>query len=131
MKPPHWATRSLRLIAGIVRWTASLSAFLYLCGYAVDVHERKTKEPACQWIAVPSRDAVPYAARYCYLNKETVLLRLYAAGGRQVLAERMFFELDQPNFYWKADALGYSTLSDGGFIALPPTVLDRLRARLP
>ncbi|HSU20790.1 MAG TPA: hypothetical protein VLK60_02760 [Variovorax sp.] len=131
MKPPYWAPRTLWLIAGIARWTALLGAFLYLCGYALDAHERKTKEPACQWIDVPSRNAVPYVARYCYLNKETVLLRLYAAGGRQVLAERMFFELDQPNFYWKADALGYSTLSDGGFISLPPTLLDGLRARLP
>ncbi len=107
------------------------SIFFYLCGYAFDVHERRTKEPACQWMDVPSRDAVPYVARWCKMDKETVLLRLHAANTDQVLAERMFFELDWPNFYWKANAFGYSTLPNGGVIPLPPTPLDRLRARLP
>ena len=74
---------------------------------------------------------MPYVARYCYLTKDTVLLRLYAANADQVLAERMFFHLDRPTFYWEPDEFGYATSPDGGVISLPPTLLDRLRARLP
>jgi len=43
----------------------------------------------------------------------------------------MFFHLDRPTFYWEPDEFGYATSPDGGVISLPPTLLDRLRARLP
>jgi hypothetical protein len=117
-----------------LRWTIWLITFtgvVYVCGYAFDVRTRLTRLERCQWTLVSSPDARPYIARYCLLDKETALLRLYDAKGQRVLAERMFFELDRPNFYWKDDALGYSTPPDGGVISLPPTVLDRLRAKLP
>lgn len=112
-------------------WLTIVIAALYLWGYAFDVHKRTTREPACQWIEVPNRDAMPYAARWCKLTKDTVLLRLYAANADQVLAERMFFHLDRPTFCWEAGEFGYATSPDGGVISLPPTLLDRVRARLP
>lgn len=73
---------------------------------------------------------MPYLARYCYLSKDTVLLRLYGANGEQLLAERMFFELDFLRLYWRSDTLNYDT-ETGGSIPLPPTILDRFRAKLP
>ena len=129
MKPTQ-ATRRLRIFARVGLWIAAFSVFLYLCGYAFDVNKRTTRVQGCRWNLVDDPTAKPYSARWCKLTKDTVLLRLYDTNGL-LLAERMFFELDRPNFYWKDDALGYSTPPDGGVITLPPTVLDRLRAKLP
>jgi hypothetical protein len=121
----------LRIFFRIGLWIAALTVFLYLCGYAFDVHKRTTKVLSCRWNTVPNPTAKPYTARWCKLTKDTVLLRLYAANADQVLAERMFFHLDRPTFYWEAGEFGYATSPDGGVISLPPTLLDRLRARLP
>ena len=79
----------------------------------------------------PRRDALRSALLLSNQSKDTVLLKLYAANAGQVLAERMFFHLDRPTFYWEPDEFGYATSPDGGVISLPPTLLDRLRARLP
>jgi hypothetical protein len=113
-------------------WVAAFAAFVYVGSYLSDAHTRATKAPACEWNAVPSPNNAPYLARFCYLDKETVLLRLYDAEGKALLAERSLFELDRPRFHWESDALGYNDRKyDGGEIALPPTLLERLRAKLP
>ena len=92
---------------------------------------RLARVPNCQWDAVPNPDNAPYSARWCKLAKDTVLLRLYDAKEQHLLAERSFFQMDHPNFYWRADAFGYDTRPDGGLIWLPPSLIDRLRAKLP
>lgn len=48
MTTPPLADRSIGLLACLTRWAVILSVFFYLCGYAFDVHERRTKEPVCQ-----------------------------------------------------------------------------------
>lgn len=118
------------ILARVGCWTAALGLLAYLCGYALDVNKRMTRAPGCQWNVAPNPDAMPYLARYCYLSKDTVLLRLYGANGEQLLAERMFFELDFVRLYWRSDTLNYDT-ETGGSIPLPPTTLDRFRAKLP
>jgi hypothetical protein len=111
-------------------WFTLFIAAIYFCSYAFDVHKRQTRGATCVWKAVPNPDNSPYQARYCYLTKDTGLLRLYDVKGKQLLAERMYFNLDLPRLYWSPDALSYDT-STGESIPLPPTLLDRLRARLP
>jgi hypothetical protein len=94
---------------------------------------RQSADVRRTWLPVESHsqsERVSYQVRFCYLNKETVSLRLYDAGGKQVLAERTYFELDRPLIFWESDALGYD-VSNGQKIALPPTRLDRLRALMP
>lgn len=87
--------------------------------------------PDCVWNVVPSPGDRPYAVRFCYLMKDTAVVRVYDITGRDVLAERMFFELDRARFYWTPEALGYSNERYGGLISIPPTWVDRLRAKLP
>jgi hypothetical protein len=101
-----------------------------LTNYAVDANLRMSAEPGCQWNHISNPNGFPYQVRFCYLNKETVSLRLYDAQGHRLLAERTFFELDRPLIYWESDALGYD-VSNGQKIALPPTYIDRLRALMP
>lgn len=113
-------------------WLAAFAALVYLCSYLSDTRARATKAPGCEWNAVPNPHNAPYLARFCYLDKETVLLRVYDAEGQSLLAERSIFELDRPRFHWELNALGYNDRNyDGGEIALPPTLLERLRAKLP
>lgn len=113
-------------------WIAALVALVYLCNYLVDARLRMTKAPGCKWNTVPNSTKPSYSARFCYLTKDRALLRLDDAAGLHLLAERDFFEMDYPHFYWEADALVYNDRNyDGGEIALPPTLIDRLRANLP
>lgn len=113
-------------------WLAAFAALVFLCRYLSDAHTRATRAPDCRWNAVPNPNNTPYSARFCYLDKETVLLRVYDTKGQALLAERSFFELDRPRFHWESNALGYNDRNyDGGEIALPPTLLERLRVKLP
>lgn len=128
-QPTEWA-RGVRVFFRIFRWAAAFAAFLYLSGYAFDVNKRITRKATCQWIDVSNPDDMPYTARYCHLTKDTGLLQLYDVKGQRLLAERMYSNLDLPRLYWGPDALNYDT-STGESIALPPTLLDKLRAKLP
>lgn len=123
------ATRRLtRWMQILVRCMLSLAALALLfqrCSYAIDARKRATKEPGCQWNEVPNSENAQYSARFCYLDTTTVLLRLYDAEERQLLAERMFFDLDRPIFYWEPNELGYDIVT-GDALQLPPTLLDRL-----
>ena len=126
-----------------VKWLIVFAAVIQLCIYANDVHTRMIKGSTCQWHPVKDRFALPddppppYSARYCYVEKYTILLQLFDADDRHLLAERMYRYLDAGSFFWDTDEQGraksliYDTSDDGGEIAVPPTLLDRLRAKLP
>lgn len=121
----------LKKVAHYVSWFFLGVIFVYACNYVIDARIRSTRVSDCQWDAVPNPDNASYAARWCKLAKDTVLLRLYDPKEQHLLAERSFFQMDHPDFYWRADAFGYDTRPDGGLIWLPPSLIDRLRARLP
>jgi len=126
--------RAPRLWQVLVRcaiWLAALVAFVYLCNYVVDARTRMTRAPSCHWNAVPNPDNAPYSASFCYLNKETVLLRLYDPLGKHLLAERTYFNLDRPFVAFTQDELIFDTYPDDASIALPPSLFERLRAKLP
>ena len=125
--------RLAKLRRQLLRWTcrlAALVALIYLCDYLLDAHMRITKAPSCEWYAVPRPDGDFYSARYCWLSKDTQLLHLYDQGG-QLIAERTYPYSNVPQFIWGADFLQYDTWPEGSFIALPPSLIDRLRAKLP
>jgi hypothetical protein len=127
-------SRLARLHKPLLRWVCwviALFALVYLCNYLMDARMRRQKAPSCEWDITPSPDNLPYSVRFCYLNKETVLLRLYDSTGKQLLAERTYFQLDRPRISWDTDRLWYDTYPDDSFITLPPSFFERLRARLP
>jgi len=126
--------RLLRIGRALLRcayWLAALAAFVCLCNYVIDARMRISRQPACQWQSVPVPDDRPYSARWCKLTKDTVLTRLYDHSGTQLLAERTYPQLGTPFVAWAPDRLWYDTYPDDSFIALPPSLIDRLRASLP
>lgn len=120
---------SIRLVR-FITWIVALSIIVLLLDYSLDVSKRLSREPACKWNIVPNPENLPYVARWCKLTKDTALLQLYAPGEKTLLAERMFIELDAPLLWWTPDKLGYD-VQMGHSIKLPPTLIDRVRARLP
>ena len=111
----------------------SLCIFLIeAADYLLDARLRARTIPQCHWTNdSPLPDPFPYLARWCFLTKDVVMLRLYDEQGKTLLAERMFSYSDFPRIYWKSTKLGYQTLTSDDEIALPPSRLDRWRTRLP
>ncbi|AOJ32920.1 hypothetical protein [Burkholderia metallica] len=77
-----------------------------------------------------------YWARYCYFG-DTIVLRLYDREGERLVAERTYRDGSRipVELHWAKEALMYPQgLEFGetfGEISLPPTLLDRMMARLP
>ncbi|ULX51365.1 hypothetical protein A9P79_05315 [Cupriavidus taiwanensis] len=83
---------------------------------------------------VPTVDAAArYAAEYCYLGGERILLRIYGAERGQVLAHRTFTSTGPVRLSWDGHAVVFDPAAPGrkGRLALPPALHDRLLARLP
>lgn len=112
-------------------WIVVPIALIQLGSYIIDARTRAARAPSCEWRLVPNPNNTSYVARWCKLTKDTVLLRLYDATEQNLLAERAYFQLDRPNLGWAHDYLWYDTHPDDAFIALPPSMLERLRAKLP
>lgn len=85
------------------------------------------KDRSSEW----SVDGV-YAARYCYF-KDTIVLRLYDRRGQRLVAERTYRDTsgDPVRIYWEKSVLLYAEDYDFGRINLPPSLYDRLLAKLP
>jgi hypothetical protein len=146
---PDLAGRGVRVARVLYLWLRRLivaAAFIQLGVYLNDVHTRWSKADTCRWSHVKDRDnepypRPPYVARYCLVERDRTWLQLYDASGRELLAERMYFDLDKGSFFWavKPDNGGVHSLmyqsssSDSGYgaVTIPPTRLDRLLAALP
>lgn len=133
--------RFARLRKPLLRWTcwiAALVALVYLCDYLIDARMRMTKAPGCEWDLVPNPNNLPYdaaySARFCYLVRGTFLVQVHR-GVDELVAERTYLYPDLASVYWESDGLGYVYDDVGrdaaGFIEIPPTLIDRLRAKLP
>ncbi|MBO9647238.1 MAG: hypothetical protein J7605_01910 [Variovorax sp.] len=131
----------MRVVATWAKWLIAIALIIQLGIYANDVHTRMSAIDSCEWYPVKDRferpkPPHPYSGRYCYVAQHTVLLQLFDAEGR-LFAERMYFHLDGGVFVWRTNleervvSLFYDSDSDGGEILVPPTLLDRLRAKLP
>lgn len=130
------AARLGRMFTHWAEWAIVFAAIIQLCIYANDVHTRRTQVPSCKWNQLMNPYSAPYAGRFCHFSNDMVLLQLYDASSQDLLAERMYPYPDSARFFWRLDsqrrpyALGYDTYT-GDAISLPPTLLDRLRAKLP
>lgn len=130
--------RLLKSLLWWARWFAALAVVIYLCNYLIDAHTRTTRAPGCRWNIVPNPNNVPYdtaySPRFCYLARNVFLVQVHHADGTLV-AERTYSYPDIPNFYWEPNGLGFiyddGGRGTGGFIDLPPTLHDRLLAKLP
>ena len=89
-----------------------------------------SEAPSCKWNLVPDTLETLYVARFCYLTRDTVLLRIHDSQGQRLLAERTYLNLGLARFHWTPGELNYDT-STGESISLPPSRLDGWRARLP
>ncbi|MGJ7582040.1 hypothetical protein ACSFA3_17790 [Variovorax sp. RHLX14] len=78
----------------------------------------------------PKPEGSLHSARYCWLKKDIIFLQVLNNSG-EVVAKRTYSYPDIPRFYWEGDGLGYVEDQDGGFITLPPTLIERLRNALP
>ncbi|MBO9647239.1 MAG: hypothetical protein J7605_01915 [Variovorax sp.] len=131
----------MSVVASWAKWLIAIALIIQLGIYANDVHTRMSGIPDCTWYPVKSRfqepkPPHPYSGRYCYIAKDTILLQLFDAEGQQLLVERMYFSLDGANLFWNIDREGHAIsliydTYEGGRIHVPPTLLDRLRAKLP
>lgn len=126
----NYLSKLLRVLIRLFKWVALLSAFVALCIYGIEARERWIKVPYCDWEPVPNEKNKPYSANVCYLTKETILLRVYDSNGGRLLAERSYRN-NGVYARWLPDEILYDTSDDDSSIAIPPTMLDWLRARLP
>jgi len=100
--------------------------------YACDVglrskaHECHTEES--------KKDGGLYNAELCYLTGSsdgyTMRLRLYSSKDGSLLAERTFTDLD-PELVWSREWIGYNINGGDAYVPLPPSWMDRMRAKLP
>jgi hypothetical protein len=75
-----------------------------------------------------------YTAKYAYLSRDRILLRLYRTSDMKLLAERTYSYPEAARLVWGKEVLIYDTSEDadgGGEIKLPPSLYDRLTAHLP
>jgi len=73
-----------------------------------------------------------YIGEICYMTlRDSTLFRLYDISTGQKIAERFFFNAFENRIVWGDDIVYYSNGDDGEYVRLPPTWLDRLRAKLP
>lgn len=118
------------MLRRVILWIAVFGVVIYLIDYSLDVGERLSLEPACRWNLIENPSKEPYVARSCYLTKDTVILRLYDLKEENLLAERVYSEPNVVLVAWTPNELLYRN-SMGDEILLPPTLIDRLRAKLP
>ncbi|MFM0735107.1 hypothetical protein PQQ52_31990 [Paraburkholderia sediminicola] len=73
-----------------------------------------------------------YTARSCYLGSE-IILQLYEGSSERLVAERTYGDHshDPVRLYWKDGALQYEDGDELRTITLPPSIYDRLLAKLP
>ncbi|WP_141754999.1 hypothetical protein [Burkholderia plantarii] len=71
-----------------------------------------------------------YFAEYAYLPRGKILLRLYDAHSKNLLAERLYDYQDRIRLAWTKNSLIYDTSAEGddGEIKLPPGFWDKLEA---
>ncbi|MGF6640667.1 hypothetical protein [Paraburkholderia sp. MM6662-R1] len=64
-----------------------------------------------------------YIARYAYLPRHRIALRLYRATTAELLAERVYRYPERIRLFWTEDYLIYDTSAEGGDgeIELPPS----------
>lgn len=125
----------LRRSTRILRWTLCVAVVLFGIKYFFEVKARirADNHPEEWWSEVSPDRGETYTAKLVFINRTTILLRLYRTGDPTLLAERTYTEAGVA-LGWSDDELIYDTADEsffGGGIQLPPTRLDNLLAKLP
>ena len=118
--------------ARISKWILVTALALAVFNYLADVRLRSSvNSGADRWqTSVSDTQQGAYTAKYIFVTREKILLRLYRTGDPALLAERIYEE-NGVDLKWTENKLIYDTASGDGHIALPPSQFDRLLARLP
>jgi len=104
--------------------------------YAQAAYLRATVSPRECYVTGPSRYG-PYDALVCVTaglaqNADTEgFVRLRSTVDGTVLAEREFYNPEFTRVHWEHDSLSVGLADGSAEFQLPPTWLDRLRAKLP
>ncbi|MDK3023553.1 hypothetical protein QO239_13200 [Cupriavidus taiwanensis] len=104
-----------------------LFGVLLIIPYGCDVAHRREARDCTRDV-----EAALYIGEICYLPTQYgTLFRLYDAQSGELLAERSYNDLE-PKIVWGDNRVYYNTgASPPAYVRLPPTWLDRLRAKLP
>jgi hypothetical protein len=114
----------------IVAATVVVFGLNYTCdvGLRSNAHDCHTEKS--------NKDGGLYTAELCFLDGNSdgykMRLRLYSSSDGGLLADRTFFDME-PRLIWGVDRdlLIYNTSDNHGYISLPPSWMDRMRAKLP
>ncbi|WP_211443215.1 hypothetical protein [Collimonas humicola] len=128
------AQRSLQMLkVWLQRITVTTVTVLGL-NYACDVERRSTAR-SCR-TEISDADGGLYTAELCFIdgpgNDFNIRLRLYSNRDGNLLAERTYTHPER-KLTWAigGERLVYNTAGNGGSISLPPSWMDRMRAKLP
>lgn len=114
------------LIFALLKIGAALSVAVMVLLYGLDVRAR---HGATECERVTSGN---YIGEVCYIPREYgALFRLYESKSGRLLAERTYYDPEPPHMFWHSDYVHYDITDEDGYVRLPPTWLDRLRAKLP
>ena len=122
-----------RAVLSLTYGICVVAILVFFAGYGSDVIYRNSAE---HWFKeVSDVDGGLYTARYSYLGRGWILLRIYKTGDAKILAERTYQYGDTAKLVWTDDAVVYDTSENGilhdGAISLPPTWLDGVLAKIP
>uniref|UniRef100_UPI001F5CE6B4 hypothetical protein n=1 Tax=Trinickia mobilis TaxID=2816356 RepID=UPI001F5CE6B4 len=110
-------------------WLGSIFVVCVAWSYGQDVTDRAEATKFERELSDYSTNKGEYMAEYAYLPRNRILLRVYRTSDMSLLAERTYSYPDAVKLAWTDDALIYDTT--GGMLSLPPTLYDRITARLP
>lgn len=118
----HWQRRVLKLCIATAILIFMVIPYAYHALMRSGAHECRREKRGI------------YIGEICFTPREWgTLFRLYDARSGELLAERDFLDPEVHELFWIENRVRYDFgAEDGeGFVLLPPTWLDRLRAKLP
>ncbi|CAG9167704.1 hypothetical protein LMG23992_00885 [Cupriavidus laharis] len=123
--------RAMQLAAAATRCGLALGAMWTAIVYGSGALERAGAHN-CRRLPTPDASA-RYEAEYCYLSQHKVLVRVYSVRRNVLLAERTFANSGPVGLRWDRGVLVFDpgAIDGKGTLILPPTLRDRLLARLP
>ncbi|TKC92683.1 hypothetical protein FAZ69_00205 [Trinickia terrae] len=127
--------RSVRLKIALRKLGIRLGSIFVVCvawNYYQDATDRAEVTKFHRELSDDAAHKGEYTAEYAYLPQNRILLRVYRTADMSLLAERTYAYPDAARLTWTADSLIYDTAMDtGGELSLPPTLFDKIMARLP
>jgi len=120
--------KNLKRFRKLIFWfTGIVTVIFFLLPYLWGAALRRTAHE-CQ----TEKESGLYVGEVCFLGSpDATRFRLYDANSGELMAERTYNDLD-PGMVWSNDRVYYNMgASPAEYVKLPPTLFDRLRAKLP